>query len=72
MAIRVALYHETSYCYDRVITLGPQTSACGLRRMLCTPIPAYSLRIRSGRSTFSIGSRIRRPTIWPSPFSPSP
>ena len=45
MAIRVALYHETSYQYDRLIQLGPQTIRLRPAPHTRTPVVAYSLRI---------------------------
>ena len=45
MAIRVALYHETCYRYDRSISLGPQTIRLRPAPHARTPVTAYSLRI---------------------------
>ncbi len=45
MSIRVALYHETSYLYDRFITMGPQTVRLRPAPHSRTPIHAYSLTI---------------------------
>ncbi len=45
MAIRVALYHETLYRYDRAIALGPQTIRLRPAPHARTPVTAYSLQI---------------------------
>jgi transglutaminase-like putative cysteine protease len=45
MAIRVALYHETCYRYDRCIALGPQTIRLRPAPHARTPVTAYSLTI---------------------------
>jgi uncharacterized protein (DUF2126 family) len=45
MTIRVALYHETRYRYDRPIGLGPQEVRLRPAAHCRTPIEAYSLRV---------------------------
>ena len=45
MAIRVAVYHETSYQYDRPIGLGPQTIRLRPAPHSRTPISAFSMRV---------------------------
>lgn len=46
MAIRVALYHETRYRYDRRISLGPQTIRLRPAPHARTCVSAYSLQIQ--------------------------
>ncbi|MFO1319801.1 MAG: transglutaminase family protein [Burkholderiales bacterium] len=45
MIIRVALYHETLYRYDRPINIGPQEIRLRPAAHCRTPIESYSLRI---------------------------
>ena len=45
MTIRVALYHETQYRYDRLISVGPQEVRLKPAAHCRTPIDAYSLRV---------------------------
>jgi uncharacterized protein (DUF2126 family) len=45
MAIRVALYHETAYQYDRLISLGAQSIRLRPAPHTRTPVVSYSLRI---------------------------
>ncbi len=45
MPIRVGLFHQTSYEYDRLISLGPQTVRLRPAPHCRTPITAYSLKI---------------------------
>lgn len=45
MTIRVALYHETSYRYDRVVTLGPQTIRLRPAPHTRTTVTSYSLQV---------------------------
>ncbi len=46
MAIRVALNHKTTYHYDRLVTLSPQTIRLRPAPHCRTPVPAYSLKIQ--------------------------
>ena len=46
MAIRVALNHQTTYRYDRPVTLSPQTIRLRPAPHCRTPILSYSLTIR--------------------------
>ncbi len=45
MTIRIALYHETVYRYDRSINLGPQEIRLRPAAHCRTPIESYSLRV---------------------------
>lgn len=49
MTIRVALSHRTSYCYDRLVSLGPQQVRLKPAAHTRTPIESYSLRISPAR-----------------------
>ncbi len=45
MTIRVALHHQTTYRYDRTISLGPQLVRLRPAYHARTPIDAYSLNV---------------------------
>jgi len=45
MAIRVALHHHTSYSYDRLVTLGPQTIRLRPAPHCPSPIVSYSQKV---------------------------
>ena len=45
MGIRVGLYHKTTYEYDRLVTLSPQTVRLRPAPHTRTPVTAFSLRI---------------------------
>src|SRR5467141_3274493 len=45
MSIRVALHHKTTYNYDRLVTLSPQTVRLRPAPHSRTPVLSYSLRI---------------------------
>jgi uncharacterized protein (DUF2126 family)/transglutaminase-like putative cysteine protease len=46
MAIRVALYHRTSYTYDRLVNLGPQVIRLRPAPHTVTRVPSYSLKVQ--------------------------
>src|SRR5258708_1459666 len=46
MGIRVALHHKTTYHYDRMVTLSPQTVRLRPAPHTRTPVPSYSLRFQ--------------------------
>jgi uncharacterized protein (DUF2126 family)/transglutaminase-like putative cysteine protease len=48
MSIQVSLRHETSYRYDRLISVGPQTVRLRPAPHTRTPILAYSLKVEPG------------------------
>ncbi|MAY74120.1 MAG: IMP dehydrogenase, partial [Phycisphaerae bacterium] len=45
MAIRVSLYHRTTYAYDREVTLGPQVVRLRPAPHARTPILSYALKV---------------------------
>ncbi len=45
MSIRVALYHQTEYTYDRLVSLGPQIVRLRPAPHCRTPITSYSLKV---------------------------
>jgi transglutaminase-like putative cysteine protease len=45
MALHIALHHRTTYRYDRLVTLGPQTVRLKPAPHCRTPILSYSLNI---------------------------
>src|ERR1017187_5859252 len=45
MGIRVGLYHKTTYEYDRLVTLSPQTVRLRPAPHTRTPVTGFSLRI---------------------------
>jgi transglutaminase-like putative cysteine protease len=45
MTLRVALFHETRYAYDRPVSLGPQTVRLRPAPHCRTPIVSYSLNV---------------------------
>ena len=49
MPIRVALYHRTSYAYDRPVTLGPQVIRLRPAPQTRTRIASYSLRVEPAK-----------------------
>ena len=48
MAIRVAIRHQTSYQYDRLVNLSPHTFRLRPAAHCRTPILSYSLKIKPG------------------------
>ena len=46
MAIRVALHHQTSYHYDRLVEMGPQVIRLRPAPHCRIPIFSYSLKVQ--------------------------
>src|SRR5262245_6344680 len=49
MSIRVALYHRSSYSYDRLVTLGPQVIRLRPAPQTRTTIESHSLKIQPAK-----------------------
>ena len=71
MPLSVALTHRTTYRYDRLVTLGPQTDPAAPGAALRARRFSLLAEGRTASRISSTGSRTRRATTWPAWCSPS-